>query len=138
MKRVALINLSTESQLVGAKVDHIEFQACDPKRERAKVERSCEFFPNKIKTETLPIRKIVDHGREHYICVSSKVWEYLYLIKNPVTAESQCKKIEALTNSSERWEKEAWQIGQQFKQYKKTMANPSLLTRIKWVFTGVN
>lgn len=98
---------------------------------------SQDYVPERFYQEYVDVHKIIDHGMAHYIAVNNKVWEYLYYIENPVTAKTQQNKINALTESSESWEKEAWKIGASFKTFKRSVFNASLITRIKWIFTGV-
>lgn len=137
MKEVQLVSISTQTQLVGDIRNHMEFQTCDPKIERAMVDRTPEFFPHLIKTETAPVIKIIDKGAEHYICVKHKVWEYLYLIENPVTAKTQEKKIKSLSDQSDSWQSKAEAIAMRFVDFQNNTFGASIMTRIKWVFTGV-
>ena len=63
-----------------------------------------------------------------------KVWEYLYIMKNPITAESQQKKIDVLKDY-----KSKAMVTIEMKNIKlNRIKKANLITRLKWVFTGVN
>ncbi|MEK0326032.1 MAG: hypothetical protein QQN63_10050 [Nitrosopumilus sp.] len=137
MKRVKLIKFKDEDIMVGDMMDLYEqhFMSCNsPNRI---IDSYGEYVPEFCSKETLPIRRVVDHGVEHYIAVSEKIWEYLYCIENPVTAKTQEAKIQKLSEESESWHREAECISRSFKRFKSNVFGTSLLTRIKWVFTGV-
>lgn len=93
-----------------------------------------------FETEDISIRKIVDHGYTHYIAVQHKVWEYLYLVENPVTAISQDEKIEDLKGKNKRLNTKNHQLTNQVEVVNNMidkMLGASPLERVRWVFKGV-
>ena len=134
MKRVNLIKLTTEITYIGDYDDSIQFHNMNFNKPNMQVINTSEYLPQYIEKEIQPVHKIVDHGVEHYISVDNKIWEYLYLIENPVTAKSQEDKIGLLKANlgNARAAVESSAI-----RYKKIVYAP-LWVRIKWVFTGMN
>jgi hypothetical protein len=65
------------------------------------------------------------------------VWEYLYYIENPVTAKTQEAKIKSLTEKCDIQLQKRAVEQREYNHSKYKIRNASLLTRIKWVFTGV-
>ena len=80
---------------------------------------------------------MVDHGVEHYIAAERKVWEYLLLIKNPLTVKSLLSEKERLNNRAGELRYLADKNEHELLMLRNSIKNAGLLTRIKWVFTGV-
>ena len=140
MKKVQLIKIDSGDMLIPDQKCYIDMQYCDM-TELARVRNSGELIVSPtIDIENLPVQRVVNNGHEHYIAVKRDVWEYLYLIENPVTAKSQEKRIEILANIKNNLaaqvEKEVRCNREASKQINK-LTSASLLKRIKWVFTGV-
>ena len=133
MKEVKLIKFETQDILVSHLSDCFEIAHANtnPIHE---IVGSHEYVPAFVDIERVRIERIIDHGVTHYIAVSEKVWEYLYLMENPVTAEVQQGKIEYLRD----WKSKAMvTIEVSALQYKR-IVTASIWTRIKWLFTGVS
>lgn len=132
MKLVTLIKLDTEKTMVSDYADTVQFHSMDFSKSPLRVNDSSEYLPQFIEEEIQPVHKVVDHGVEHYISVNNKVWEYLYLIENPVTAKTQQATIDDLKD----YKYDAMvTIEIKAMQYKR-IVTASLWTRIKWLFTG--
>ena len=136
MKEVNLISLISNRRVVGDYQDSLEFHST--LNNFARVSMSSEYMPELIEKETNPIHKVFDHGQEHYICVDSKVWEYLYLITNPVNAKSQEKKILELKDRSAKYFHLSNVNENLFINYRNRMQAAGFWLRVKWVFTGIN
>ena len=132
MKEVKLIKFDTENIVVDDIRNCVEMYRHD--NPINKIVSSHEYIPQFVDVENMRIELIVDQGVEHYIAVSEKVWEYLYLIENPVTAETQQRKIDDLRDYQA---KAMVTIELQHIKYKRIVES-SLLTRIKWLFTGAS
>lgn len=132
MKEVQLIKFDSEDVLVGDYEDRMSIHHCNGNETR--IENSFEYIPPFINLENIRIQKVVDDGREHYIAVTRKVWEYIHLIENPVTAESQEREINRLNSdlSGAKITIESNAI-----RYKK-IVNASLWVRFKWLFNGMD
>lgn len=89
-----------------------------------------------VEVENIPIRRIIENDIEHYIAVHNKVWEYLYLIENPVTAKSQHERIERLSSEICNLRISFDNTSHTLSSLCKSLHNATLWTRIKWVFTG--
>jgi len=136
MKRVKLIKFKGEDVVIDDMVNCYQQATAHHKLPQA-ISNSDEYIPDYYHVEDIPIRRIVDHNVEHYIAVEDKIWEYLYLIENPVTAKSQELRIKKLSEAWQSWKNEACRTAESYKKFRETVFNASLLTRIKWVFTGV-
>jgi len=136
MKEVNLIKLKSERVMVGDYSDRIEFcnVNLDP---TTSISRSDEFVHPAYDIENLPISKIVDYGVTHYMAVERKVWEYLYLIENPVTAKSQEQLICSLKGRVNVLSYASKENHKNYNDLKTKVNEANWLTRIKWVFTGV-
>lgn len=136
MKNVTLVKLQSEYIEVDDLINHYQRPVVsgEPK---TMIANSNEYVPDCYRVENIPIQRVVDRGVEHYIAVENKVWEYLYYIENPVTAKTQEAKIKSLTERCDiQFQKRAVEQREcNLSKYK--VCNASLLTRIKWVFTGV-
>jgi len=132
MKEVNLITFKSEEIMVDDMRNCIEIHNIDSQPNV--ITNSREYVPSFIEVSNVPIQRIVNRDIEHYIAVDNKVWEYMYLIKNPVTAQSQQIIIDELRDY-----KSKAMVTIEMKSIKiKRMVNVSWLTRFKWVFTGVN
>ncbi|MCP4442846.1 MAG: hypothetical protein GY810_28405 [Aureispira sp.] len=87
MKKVTLVKFSSGNMMVEDVMQKVEI------RERTAfncIPNTTEQIINaEIEVDACDIHRIVDQDREYYIAADRKVWEYLYLIENPVTAETQ-------------------------------------------------
>lgn len=105
------------------------------------IQNSTEYvtFPY-VKETILPIKKIVDNGTEEYIAVDSKVWEYLYLLENPVDAKTQKEKIDRLEYKVHHLNVKLHQEKYQHNYINgllDTILEAKVFKRIKWLFTGI-
>lgn len=135
MKEVNLIKFDTENIMVDDMRNLIDIHTIDnPINE---IVGSREYVPQFVDIDNVRIERIVEHGVEHYIAVSKKVWEYLYLIENPVTAKSQ--EIEILKQKEMICNLKISHAGttSSLLNLSKKVYQASLFTRIKWVFTGI-
>ncbi len=131
MKEVKLIRFDTQEIMVDDLRNCIDMRTLD--KPFNEIVGSHEYIPHFVDVENIRIERIVDHGVEHYIAVSERIWEYLYLIENPVTGKTQQARIDAL----KAYKSNAMvTIEIKVNQYKR-ITTASLWTRIKWVFTGV-
>ena len=132
MKEVKLIKFNEEDIVVDDMRNCVEIHTQE--MPVSEIIGSREYIPQFVDVENMRIERIVDHGVEHYIAVSEKVWEYLYLIENPITAKTQQKEIDNLktykSNAMVTIEVKAIQY--------KRIVNANLWTRIKWLFTGAS
>jgi len=142
MKEVQLIRIDSGKALINNMQDHYQISHCAPLDSARFIKNSdMEYVQHsQIEVENIPIQRIHDHGHEHYIAVPLKVWEYLYLLENPVTAKSQGKRIESLKSDNEHLSVKRNQAEYQIKYLNgeiDKIEKASLLNRIKWIFTGV-
>lgn len=138
MKRIDLISIDSCKATIG---DYSDFYQCPESMDKYPgVVNSDKFILDResVIIEYIPVQLVVDHGVEHYIAVKNKVWEYLYLIENPVTAKSQEAKIKKLSKDVDSWYREADKMATCFNKLKNNIHNASLWRRIKWVFKGFN
>lgn len=135
MKEVNLIKFNTENIMVDDMRNCMDIHSFDnPINE---IVGSQEYVPQFVDIDNIRIERIVDHGVEHYIAVSKKVWEYLYLIENPVTAESQARKILILKTEKDVINSKLHNATKSLLALSAKVYQASLFTRIKWVFTGI-
>lgn len=135
MREVELIKLEKSYMVIADYSDGLQFHRLDEMPER--INNSHEFIVNcEVETENVPVNRIVDHGITHYMCVERKVWEYLYLIDNPVTAKSQEENINYLKGKVSILKASYDSTSHEYNQFSKRAYSASLLTRLKWLFTG--
>lgn len=136
MKQVQIIKIDSGSVMIDNLQDYYQIPHCDALDNNRFIKNSdMEYVRHsEIEIENIPIQRIADHGVEHYIAVTHKVWEYLYLIENPVTAKSQEDKIEKLTYGRDHYRVKSNQKSLAIKE----INNANLWCRIKWVFTGMD
>ena len=98
MKNVTLVKFNTEQTIVADYTNRMDYHTTDLCNDRwQNVAHTSEIcYQDEIEIEVLPIQTIVNKGVEHYIAVEPKVFEYLYLIENPVTGKTQVDKIKSL------------------------------------------
>ena len=90
---VDLVTLESKTIVIGDSSDYVAY--FEPNQPINRIRNSNEFIPHGfVDVEYCTVERVIDQGVCHYIAVTRKVWEYLYLIKNPVTAESQQAEIE--------------------------------------------
>ena len=135
MKDVNLIKFDTENIMVDDIRNCIDIHSID--KPINEIVGSYEYVPQFVDIDNIRIERIVDHGVEHYIAVSKKVWEYLYLIENPVTAKSQERKIKQLNEQVSNLKASHSGTTNSLLALSVKVYQASLLTRIKWVFTGI-
>ena len=131
MKEVNLVTFEVEKIVVDDYRNILEFDLREPLPNM--IRNSMEYVPHFVEVETTNIELVVDQGIHHYMAVSKKVWEYLYVMKNPITGATQQAELETLRNSKAL---SMVTIDQQAMRIK-NMARAGFWTRLKWLFTGV-
>ena len=139
MKEVQLIKIDSARALINEAQDYYHISHCEHLDGSKMIKNSdMEFLAHsEVEVENIPIQRIHEHGREHYIAVPNKVWEYLYLLTNPVTAESQESKIRGLKGRVEVLGYALRVNKALYDELKGIVESATLWERIKWVFTGI-
>ena len=98
-----------------------------------KVRNSNEYVPSFVYVETSNIQLIVDQGVKHYMAVGDKVWEYIHLMKNPVTGATLQHKLKHLREYQAKA-----RVTIEFQNIKLARVKKAgFWKRFKWLFTGV-
>ncbi|MCJ8292886.1 MAG: hypothetical protein MJK15_00635 [Colwellia sp.] len=130
MKHVQLITFKEDWIDVGGVDDLHYFYTHDLQR----VERSDEFIPPYVEVEAQRIFTMRQHQQpDRYIAASKQVWDYLYKIENPVTAETLLDEINSLKDQRFNHQKQMWKKDKRLKY----ITTASFWLRLKWLFTGV-
>lgn len=141
MKKVKLIKFESESVMIGDFDNRIDCERLDMRRKPKRVNSTSEFLhPQFSVSESVDIEKIVDHGIEHYIAVTRDVWEYMALIKNPVTVKSLKEEKYSLQDRVHTLNCDVNDLNNILSCQNsklKAIKSAGFLTRIKWIFKGV-
>ena len=137
MKEVQLVGITTEDNLVSDERDMRYTSVFGTQR----VCNEYEWIQETPLTLSAEVHKIRKDGHEFYVAVKPEVWEYLYLLDNPVTAESQATKIgDLMMERSEARAKARYWEGETDKQGDTLVrvSKAGFFTRLRWLFTGVD
>ena len=130
MKKIELIKIHSDEATVSDYQDHYSI-INEESQPVGYIENASEFLLGYYAdVEHMPIKKMRINDREYYVAVHPRVWEWLYLLENPVTAESQESRISSITNSFKKMRAER-------NLYKGKVSKVNIWARIKWAFTGV-
>jgi len=131
MKEVDLITFKSEQIMVDSLRNHVERGTFD--RQPNIIRNSREYVPSFVEVENIPIQLIVDsRAADHYIAVDKHVWEYLYILDNPVTGQTLQNEI----NELRKYKSEAM-VSLEIKSMNiKKLLTAGFWTRVKWLFTG--
>ena len=135
MKQVKLVEFRTRQLAVEDARNVMEYHSHEDLPPQIK--NSQEFVMDEVETYVAPIERIVDHGVTHYMAVDRKVWEYMYLMQNPVTAKTQEKHIASLREDLLKVRGALRHSQYMFRTSMKTASNATFITRLLWLFTGV-
>jgi len=138
MRTVELIKFGSEKVQIGDYKEYIEIHGRPSPNTLLPMISDCHevVYNPRFDVSTLPIKRVIYEGKEHYIAVDNRVWEYIYAIENPVTARSQEKKIRQLKGDVHNWRDCHENTSQLLKILSRKIHCASLWQRIKWVFTG--
>lgn len=140
MREVKLIKFESESVMIGDFANRVDCERLDMRMKPKRVNSTSEFLhPQFSVSESVDIEKIVDHGIEHYIAVTRDVWEYMSLIKNPVTVKLLQEEKYSLQDRVHAFNCEVNDLKNILSNQNselKAIKSAGFLTRIKWLFTG--
>lgn len=136
MKRVTLVSLSTSTIKVQGYRDTFEYHNLSM-REPMHIGGTHEFTNETIGIEHAEINWVKVDGHGFYTAVKREVWEYLYMLSNPVTAKSQEERIKNLAVERDKYRKEVNFKQAIYNKFHTKVCAATWLTRLKWLFTGV-
>lgn len=132
MKQVNLVTIKTEDVIVGDFQEEMAFYENNNQSGIVDIGNSSEFMVCSADHKNSRVERLVRGGDYFYVCIHPDLWEWIYLIENPITAESQSLKIKNLKSSLDR------EISNLYKSElkRKEFINFNFLTRLKFLFFG--